>query len=293
MNLRPVDLPRLRDDLIAFARTDIAAEMREMDFAQKRLPPESVAASMKRAIWALQECDLFWVSAEMTELVEVAARTLPPFVLAPDDPPSRAGLLWFDRPLRDHDDEGHTFQFVAVGWQVVGPTVEVSAHVDRDELGQDPRINLHGLNRFPRVFPLGSWQEPVRETGEQVPVDENLMEGGRAILAATKTAWLLMRQPLALVESAEFDRAARRRAERDQRPLPSVRVIALRHPAGSGGGGGGSREWRHTWIVRGHWRMTACGVGREQRRPVWIAPHIKGPEGLPLLGGEKVYAWTR
>ena len=37
--------------------------------------------------------------------------------------------------------------------------------------------------------------------------------------------------------------------------------------------------WRATsrWMVRGHWRAQACGRGRAERRPTWIAPYWKGP----------------
>jgi len=49
--------------------------------------------------------------------------------------------------------------------------------------------------------------------------------------------------------------------------------------------------------------VTACGPTPEQALTamrsqikagysVWIAPYVKGPEGAPLLGGEKVYAVT-
>jgi hypothetical protein len=35
--------------------------------------------------------------------------------------------------------------------------------------------------------------------------------------------------------------------------------------------------------------VQAWGHRRELRRPVWISPHVKGPEGASMLGGEKVY----
>jgi hypothetical protein len=100
-----------------------------------------------------------------------------------------------------------------------------------------------------------------------------------------------MQQTLAQTTEVHVDRAARKRLRRlGQEPTP-VRVIELRRPAHSGSGDG-SREFHHQWIVRGHWRQQWYPA-REVHRPVWIAPHIKGPEGAPLIGGEKVYAWKR
>jgi hypothetical protein len=44
--------------------------------------------------------------------------------------------------------------------------------------------------------------------------------------------------------------------------------------------------------VRGHWRQQWY-PSIQDHRPVWIAPHRKGPEDAPMLGGEKVYQWSR
>ena len=49
---------------------------------------------------------------------------------------------------------------------------------------------------------------------------------------------------------------------------------------------------QHRWVVRGHWRNQPWGPGRELRRPVYILPHIKGPDGAPLIGGERVTTVT-
>lgn len=294
IQLRPTDLPRLRDDLIAFARTDVAAQLRELDFDEKRLPTEPVADSMKHAVWGLQEGELFYVSAEMAELVEAAARTLPPFVLSADDPPSKAGLAWFARPVMDHDGDDRPVRVVALSWQVTGQTVQVGTYVDRDAYAVTGAFSGGELaklrHNFPPVFPIGSWVETIRDDGELVPIGEM---PGRHLLASAKTMWLLMRQPLASVTTADFGRPARRRAAREGRAIPPVRVIELRRPDGASSSEGGGRQWHHRWIVRGHWRMAACGVGRTERRPVWISPHVKGPRDMPLIGGEKVYAWTR
>lgn len=91
------------------------------------------------------------------------------------------------------------------------------------------------------------------------------------------------------------DRAARRRSQR-AKVDPKVTVVKLRrlretsdHDEGVPGG----REWHHRWIVSGHWRNQPCGPGRSLRRPVWIAPYVKGPEGAPLVARPKVKALVR
>lgn len=73
-----------------------------------------------------------------------------------------------------------------------------------------------------------------------------------------------------------------------------VTVVRLRrfsaHPAQEGDS---QVEWSHRWVVRGHWRRQRVGPGRQEIRPTWIAPHVKGPDGAPLLMTEKVYALVR
>lgn len=73
---------------------------------------------------------------------------------------------------------------------------------------------------------------------------------------------------------------------------PDVRVVALR--AGTNHAraySGTNREYRHRWMVRGHWRnQPYLKDGETAYRRAWIAPYLKGPSGAPLLTSPKVYA---
>ena len=289
LSIRPRDLPRIRDAIVEFGGTLTAAEMLDLDILQGRVgnPTEAqrVVDSMVAATF-LKGGELFYVEPEMCELARVAAQTLPAFTLAQDDPPSRAGMIWFSQPAAVWDAADTMVDICAVSWLPVRNTLRMSAHVERDAIPHFQAGNLQGLG-FPAVFPLGSWDAPVGDDGLPKPIP-----GGDKhfdVLAVTKTLWLLMRQPLARESTEMPDRTARRRAVREGREPPPVRVIHLRRPSSSSGQSGEPAVWHHRWIVRGHWRMQPWGPGRQQRRPVWIAPFVKGPEGAPMLGGEKVY----
>lgn len=91
---------------------------------------------------------------------------------------------------------------------------------------------------------------------------------------------------------APVTRAARRRLERerDLRDVePLVRVVELRTPHYTDAppasalqeADAGSVEWRVRWFVRGHWRRQ-WHPSLQAHKPLWIAPYIKGPEGLPI-----------
>jgi hypothetical protein len=43
------------------------------------------------------------------------------------------------------------------------------------------------------------------------------------------------------------------------------------------------------WVVRGHWRQQAVGPNHSEHKPVFIAPHVRGPQGAPLK--TTVYQW--
>lgn len=107
-----------------------------------------------------------------------------------------------------------------------------------------------------------------------------------------KTAFVLMDQPIAATADHDYTRTERKLVERRTgAEPPPVRVLTLRRPAHHSTGQS-DREYHHQWIVRGHWRQQWY-PSREVHRPVWIAPHVKGDPDKPMLGGEKVYAWTR
>ena len=52
------------------------------------------------------------------------------------------------------------------------------------------------------------------------------------------------------------------------------------------------RVYRHSWVVRGHWRRQWY-PSRGEHRPLWIAPHLAGPEDAPLIGGDRVNVLRR
>ncbi|MFJ6953818.1 hypothetical protein ACWEEK_26170 [Micromonospora aurantiaca (nom. illeg.)] len=55
----------------------------------------------------------------------------------------------------------------------------------------------------------------------------------------------------------------------------------------------GEPKWHYRvrFVVRGHWRRLIDRDGHPYR--IWINAHIKGPDGAPLLHGEKVAVLAR
>jgi hypothetical protein len=77
---------------------------------------------------------------------------------------------------------------------------------------------------------------------------------------------------------------------RVNKPDP-VKVVTLRRlRAKHEGGGTREVEWTHRWMVSGHWRNQPYKDGVRLR---YIFPFVKGPEHLPLVVKETVYALKR
>lgn len=133
--------------------------------------------------------------------------------------------------------------------------------------------------------------------------DSDGMEGAEAkrpvleSLSRTLMATLfLASQEITTEERQEVDRGARRRLERlGALPRP-VRMMTLRRAQRPGRpetqSSEAARVYHHQWVVRGHWR-NHWFPSRQDHKPLWIAPHLAGPEDAPLLGAERVNVLRR
>ncbi|MGQ5576725.1 hypothetical protein [Streptomyces sp. ECR3.8] len=309
MNIRPQDLPELRNDAVVAQDAGGYALRQWLWLAEQSGQPASDARNVwRREIERLASAPLFYVSPEMTELAAAAAQSLPSFVVNPEDLPTDSGLLVFGSPIgkgvyvqRHPGHSGEPLSTRALLWSREGGSYDgiwVTGYVDRDALLADALANggpVAALRQEPwlSLVPDASFGLQFGEKGWHLANSTGLPQILGDLFPVLMSTWLLMKQPLARTAEVEVDRASRKRLRRaGQEPKP-VRVIELRRPQRAGGEpGDGESNYQHQWIVRGHWR-NHWHPKRQVHRPVWIAPHIKGPEGAPLIGGEKVYALKR
>jgi hypothetical protein len=247
--------------------------------------------------------DLFYASSPMVDLARVAAQSLPPIGLDRHDAPSRCGLIFFETPpcAVSHGDPPLNYPVSGIAWFEVNDRghhgLLVERLVIRDAMTElvfnAGLISARDVEYSRSVMPRLVW---MPEGASWIPYGAKEADCHsqrfRELNQIVRSSWLLMQQPVTTISEAEYTRADRRRLARRDIPADRVRVIQLRRRTHSTEHGESDREYHHRWIVRGHWRQQwypARGV----HRPVWIAPHLKGPDGAPLLGGEKVHAWTR
>jgi hypothetical protein len=296
VEIRPVDLPLLRNEIAAMQSVAVGkyGVMRGMGASSRDATNAARLAQLEEK--ALRLAELYHVSRGMGALARAAALTLPYFNLLPEDMPSPAGFMYFAETVNSKD----TFvPLRAASWTTMeGDSVHLAMYFDKSwstSLAAGRAADL--MRNGPQILPLLAFDVPfsvekvdaVSFLDKPVALEDS---GGRGLFVRVlKTAWLLMGQTLACVEDAKYDRAAWRRITKLGMEPPRVRVITLRRTA-LVSTDQSDREWHHQWIVRGHWRQQWL-PSRSVHRPTWIAPHIKGPEGAPMLGGEKVYALKR
>ena len=78
-------------------------------------------------------------------------------------------------------------------------------------------------------------------------------------------------------------------------PQSSVQLIDVKHRPSTGSDRDSSKkqkEYHVRWLVRGHWRQVPYGPKQSLRKPMFIAPHVKGPEGAPMKT-DRVNIWRR
>ena len=306
MDLRAVDLPELRTEMLAYYNTPTAHDtwrrMAENDMFLVPLDGEQLLAAEIRRL----RRETYWVSAEMSELAKAAAPSMPDFTIHEHDLPSLYGFMYFDEPIataqtRRPNGAVGTVPVVACSWGPVyaadgtglwtsfytsmGTTHDMVRDLGYNSLAEASRAR----SMLPRLMYDNEVIIPFGQDANAFSKPGLLLDTAGRTIRAT---WALMQQPLAETSDIEPDRATRKRLRRAGHEPKPVRVIELRRPHRADGSIGRGRAYHHAWVVRGHWRQHWYPK-RQVHRPVWIAPHVKGPEGAPLIGGEKVYSLKR
>lgn len=296
----------------------------------KQEPVEVQAAVLGNAEAArLASAELYFVTKDMTMLTLGAAKSLPEYSLHPEDVPSECGFVVWEEPVALAAKGRHTdfddIPVVAASWGQLEHGVWVSfwsdgraaqdawvrsGHVSEEDAHKARQAGLVGPLVYEREAVLwyieeAYWASTVSERPElwvRKPGDDKVivMDPDRPESADIEhlhrviiTTWLLMSQPIAATESVSPSRPARKRIERAGGRVSDVRLITLRHkPRPRPEGESTPVDWKHRWVVDGHWR-NQWYPSRKRHKPKYIHEYMKGPEGAPLLGAEKVRVLRR
>lgn len=274
-------------------------DLEDRDAAQQILNSAEEFAVMARA---LTLSSLWWVTHQMMKLAQEAGPSLPewsPSMYIPD----MNGLLLWENTLG------------TVPW-----TMAPDSSLTRDAFGKPaiPLVETHGMAWSTRagtvrIAMVSRNRELAKESGfpeiagrpvltpvaylDNVPLygvqPPDNTDREAPLLAVIGATWGLMQQPTLVSTKMTNGPVLGRGA--DPADTNDVTLVDLRRVQqvrdGATDPSGSHLTNRH--IVRGHWRQQACGPEHSLRKPIWIAPHIKGPDDGKLVTGEIVNVWRK
>ena len=292
--IRVRDMPKIRDELVRH---------------EQSAPRDTDPATSGFYLRGLRKASLWWVSQDMTELVKESFQHLPewtPAIAAPEPeglivwdgdpyhfgfPKTRAPEFFFANKQggeavapEDYGLKSYLFPLRAAYWSFAKSQCRVTVFTDA----------IHALHPRGHLEEFITFDFHATLPFSQSDVNINVLE--RRAMQILGASWLLMQQPTIADAKRVVPRTGRRKSSPDAPPsVNDVQIIDLRRlatkrseaPSHEEG-----REYHVRWLVRGHWRQQACGPGRKFRKPVFVAPHIRGPEGAPLKT-ERVNVWRR
>lgn len=313
--ITPRELPELRNTLYTHHLIPRAFhqlwELSVREFQAAGGDAGTAESYMGGAATALATGKLHYIDSRFCALVSAAAPSLPRSPLAEHDLPTPRGLMYFSEPLLDgrsnqparwialwslYDDVDRSQKNVGfvVWWMVDRETKWHRAGFEQhaQEEGVNRATRDAAVRALPPFYPSLCGAVKFGEADDTELVDP-VPGSPNWLLKYLLTTWHVQRQRLTTSRIVRPDRASLRRLKRAGDPSdPAVRVISLRTPEPNGSQEQGAREYRHQWMVRGHWRKQWY-PSIEDHRPIWIDPYLKGPDDAPMLGGEKVYDWNR
>ena len=227
---------------------------------------------------------LYWVSAEMLDLVEHAASSLPDEPLCPEELPCPVGCCLTERSIRA-DEVTHEGDMRGWCWASMPATALHPAYLLITAFGLDVEAGL--------LFPVSAdcidyGDRPLSVLNEDLRGPDDVPRR-----AMPRTFWKLAQQRIASNSPGLPSRATRRRLEKAGLEIPTSTVVTLRAFAGQHAEpGDGAVDWTHRWVVSGHWRQQWLPSVRAHRAQ-WIVPYVKGPESKPLVLKDRRYALVR
>lgn len=244
---------------------------------------------------ALLAAPLYTWRQDLLDAAYSAAQGLPaPVTFSQNLRPSESGLYLFEKAIRIQDCAK---PITAVLWSALTETHTLFwAYIDTTgttwrDMGPVGAYAVFGLSDGCNALMTGPGVYDAREVQRETDWPRTSSD---ALMRFMLASWLWLGQKVVRVDRPDVSRAARKCAAR-QTVNSSVNVVVLRRSDTSRDNPEHQShiEYSCQWLVRGHWRKQYYPSSGEHR-PLWIEPHIKGPEDKPLKPPtETVYSVSR
>lgn len=199
--------------------------------------------------------------------------------LQPTSACGNAGWIFFERGLPvPASVKGVEFDHIsAIAFMVIDHGLVIQHFLDTRKLG--------GSQLFPGPVLDWAWGDDASHHQGEDLTREDVMVRQHALARGVLLAFFAFVGQRIFTTSQKLisNRQARKRAEKKLQHIPLVHVVELRRREYQQRDESHDTpvEWSCQWLVRGHWRQQFFPSTGEHR-PLWISPHIKGPNDKPL-----------
>lgn len=287
-------------------------------FGEMSLQPATQVALTKAFIEFLPQGEPFFWESRICDVVQYAAPQLDRFEVDPTVYPVPCGFCWFEHPLPLDPPSGMYAAFAGAPPDIVITMCNGffwALYEDREGLAamhcaftSNARDGRPAVGEFELVRPgidlidTADRHNLATSVGEWLPEEERpryrefLAHRGLALRKYIAAAILFANQKLIHMRTEHLPRGAARRLAKLGAQDDEIRVITLRERRSVPEEGHIPEpgNWHYQWLVRGFWRNQACGPEMKDHRPTWVAPYLKGPEGLPFKPPKsRLFAVTR
>lgn len=236
------------------------------------------------------------VNTSITHIVAESCAGFPELPELTDTGLPTFGVAQFASPVIPHPSNGDDPPIAALSWYLTD--MDTRADELRAKAGHGTELGLV-VTPWMRTAEIQPAAAP--KLGPIFPAAIELYQPGKMDwtsedLRYTRFLLALGRwtKSLLVTERHKVDRSTQRRWPRQETPPREVSVLKLRklaHREATHDESG--RAYTHQWIVRAHWRQQACGPGLRDRKPILVAPYIKGPPGAPLIEKDRMWEVVR
>lgn len=278
----------------------------------------------------LNRATTYFVENDMISIAKIASWDMPMQSLESSDLPSEFGFVVLETPVLGRDVRDRDIALSAMSW---GPTtffdpdgnqtdrtgISVVFYSDLNDFRDSQSEHLVDFYRwatsngkpmsrhaiyhfasleFGRDMSEYTYIDTRRGTSDHVPDEFNSRETNTVDPHLWFYAFLIISQDrIAETVRQRLARPQARRMKRGRVEPPedcSISVVKLRRlkHVTDGDTEHSPVNWTHRWVVEGHWTHQWY-PSLQDHRLIYIAPYIKGPEHLPLVIKDRVYAWVR
>lgn len=305
--MRPAQMPKIRDRIVDFWRTDRALRGMRADAVDDAfimlpgylfddderflvptrmdgLTDDLLTRHIERVTHGLDAGELYWISSQFTTMAITAAKKLPDITIERAELPSLNGFVIWADPIYEIQMPDTRVPIRALAWTLIPDGVWVTLYIQPDLTPSN--VDAEILRR--EIGFLMPWSAGG---GAVFGTHEFHEDGGNMVLRVMVSTWLLMRQPgmTELTEEPVFA-DIKKKYKRAGRPAPKVHLVNLRkveRAARPRGEDQATRNYTGSWFVGwetgGFWRTYWTGPGRTVRDRRWIDPYVARAD-LPMKG---------